>query len=333
MKIAFIEPHLAVCGGIRRIHYIANGLVDLGHEVIIFVPDWVFDTQQTGGWLPQNFKVLPERKIPEIKADIVIFNEETQYELAQKMDASCRIFYALHWSVLHKDYNILRNCYRGGFNIIANSNWTADCMYLETGIRPPIHLGGIDSNMFHPVEVKKEYDFLGYGSSREWKGRKIFEAICFSFLNENKKDGSPYVAKMFGDNSNIQQEKMAKEYSKARIFISTSWYEGWNWPALEAMSCGVPVVMSDDGGSGDYAYHGFNCLKFASRDVVGATVMVRKALENQEMMDTLSKNGIETAKKFNWKKSVEDFYNLLKIYYERSITRTGQAIAGSITKN
>jgi hypothetical protein len=39
MKISFIEPHLKVYGGIRRIIELANRLTKRGHDVTIFHSD------------------------------------------------------------------------------------------------------------------------------------------------------------------------------------------------------------------------------------------------------------------------------------------------------
>jgi glycosyltransferase involved in cell wall biosynthesis len=302
MNILFVEPHLAVCGGIRRIHEIANGLVALGHTVTISVPDWVYDTGQLGGWMPQSFGKIPERQAVKRSFDVVIFNEETQLALARKIPAVLRIYYALHWAVLHKDYNVLRAAYNGGFRIIANSQWTADAMFLETGARPPVHHGGIDHDMFRPVEVEKDVDILYYGASRTWKGSYIAEEVAKRLRLTSRK---------FGDNSGIPQQKMAEAYSRARVFISPSWYEGWNWPALEAMACGVPVILSDDGGSADYARDKANCLIFKNRSVVEASVLTQVVLKNKRMYDSLSKNGVATALTYNWPESIKEYESIL----------------------
>lgn len=39
MKISFIEPHLKIYGGIRRIIEFANRLAERGHDVTIFHSD------------------------------------------------------------------------------------------------------------------------------------------------------------------------------------------------------------------------------------------------------------------------------------------------------
>lgn len=309
MNIAFVEPHLAVCGGIRRIHEVANGLVRLGNNVDISIPDHVFDDEQVGGWMLKLFNVIPERDLLKNKYDIVIFNEETQYPIARSVNATKRIFYVLHWAVLHKDFNTLRSAYNGGFHLIANSNWTADCMYLETGSKPPVHFGGIDHEVFKENEnIEKEFDTGTYGASRFWKGAWIAEEVAAKLKLSLFK---------FGDSSGINQEKLGEAYSKCKVWISPSYYEGWNWCGLEAMACGVPLVISDDGGSEDYALDGVNCLRFPARRVDLAIKAVERILKDKRLKYDLINEGLRTAKEYNWERSAKNFENILKEIYGR----------------
>lgn len=332
MQIAFIEPHINVCGGIRRVIEFSNRLSDLGHAVTWFIPDWVYDSKQLGGWMPQKFNVYPlrytdmlrgsitdkEKKPP--RYDVVVFNEETQWQIARKFPADVRVYYALHWAVLHKDYNMLRNCYNGGFRIMANSTWTAESMLLETGSLPEVVYGGITEALFHPVSVPKQYDILAYGATRAWKGTDLVKAVFEKLVAQDK----DLTMMTFGDNSGIKQEDMADAYGVCRVYLSASWYEGWGWPALEAMACGTPVVMSDDGGCRDYAVNNENCLMFKPRDVEHAASLVRRVLEDPRLAQRLSHSGLETAKRFRWDPEVKKMEALFKKWlYERTTKRTG----------
>lgn len=310
MTIAFLEPHISVCGGIRRVIEISNRLFDRGHSVSWFIPDWVYDSGQLGGWMEQKFTVYPMSTIQKMhgpgKYDVVIFNEETQWSIARSFPAKARIYYALHWSVLHKDYNDIRNCYNGGFHIIANSNWTARAMLLETGAKPPVVNGAINPQVFHEVDGPKTTDILTYGASRLWKGKYIAEAV-FDTLKDKG-----VTMQILGDNSGIPQSEMAKAYGSARCYLSTSWYEGWNWPGLEAMACGTPLVISDDGGSRDYAVDEHNCLVYPARDIEAATKCVLRVLGDTKLQSKLRTNGLKTVKERNWDTEITKFEGLLK---------------------
>lgn len=308
MIIAFVEPHIAVCGGIRRVIEMSNRLFDRGHSVSWFIPDWVFDSGQLGGWMEQKFSVIPMRAIDQITGpyDVAIFNEETQWPIARRIPAKARVYYALHWAVLHKDYNDLRNCYNGGFHIVANSNWTADAMLLETGARPEVVNGAVNPQVFHKMNEAKTVDILTYGASRLWKGKAIAEGVFEKLKHED------ISMKIFGDNSGIPQEAMALEYASARLYLSTSWYEGWNWPGIEAMACGTPLVISDDGGSRDYAIDGYNCLVYPARNIERASQCVWEVLKSERLRTKLIANGLKTVEQFRWDKEMDRFEAILK---------------------
>lgn len=309
MTIAFIEPHLSPCGGIRRIIEISNRLVDRGHQVTVLLPDWVYKGRQFGGWLEQKFDIKPITYGYDcIPFDIVIFNEETQYMEAKRVRGKQRFYYALHWAVLHKDFNVLRECYNGGFRLIANSNWTADAMLLETGVRPPVVNGAVNTKLFHPpvAPVPQTCDILNYGATRAWKGKAIAIEIA--------KRLEPITIRFMGDDSGVPQNELHKVYASAGCYLSTSWYEGWNWTGIEAMACGTPLVISDDGGSRDYAIHEHNALVFPAYDIDAACDNVRRVLTDPDLRLKLVKNGLETVKRFRWDQEIAKFEAILEEY-------------------
>ena len=54
----------------------------------------------------------------------------------------------------------------------------------------------------------------------------------------------------------VKQEELPAYYSAADVFVLPSWYESFGLVALEAMSCGTPVVVSRVGGLKTFVEHG-----------------------------------------------------------------------------
>ena len=99
-------------------------------------------------------------------------------------------------------------------------------------------------------------------------------------------------------------------YSNAEWFVYTSQYEGFGLPPLEAMQCGCPVITSNNS---------------SLPEVVGdAGIMIDwdsdeqhiEAYEKYYFSDELKKNnskkGLERAKSFSWKKTVDEMIKIMK---------------------
>jgi len=94
--------------------------------------------------------------------------------------------------------------------------------------------------------------------------------------------------------------ELCKIYASADLFVSASWGEGLGYPPLEAMACGTPVVLTDSGGVRDYAEHEQNCLIVPPKDVPTMAAAIERVLGDEELARHLSKNGVQTAKRYDW---------------------------------
>ncbi len=109
----------------------------------------------------------------------------------------------------------------------------------------------------------------------------------------------------------VDDEDLASLYSGAQWFVYTSQYEGFGLPPLEAMSCGCPVITSNNS---------------SLPEVVGdAGIMIDwdndeqhvKAYEtyyfNKDKRDEYAKRGLERAKFFSWEKCGDSIYNKIML--------------------
>lgn len=98
-------------------------------------------------------------------------------------------------------------------------------------------------------------------------------------------------------------------YAKARLFVLPSLEEGFGLPALEAMACGTPVIVSDGGALPEVV--GDAALIFDKHDPVSLSAAIRSCLQNPDLSASLVARGFERIKKFSWQISAELIWNTL----------------------
>jgi len=98
-------------------------------------------------------------------------------------------------------------------------------------------------------------------------------------------------------------------YQGATLFVYPSFYEGFGLPPLEAMACGLPVIVSHTtslpevvGDAGVYV---------DPNDVEQISFSIDTVLSDSELRQTLIQRGLERAKLFSWEKAAKE---TLKLY-------------------
>lgn len=99
-------------------------------------------------------------------------------------------------------------------------------------------------------------------------------------------------------------------YNLAKIFAYPSFYEGFGFPPLEAMACGVPVVTSTASSIPEIV--GDAGILVDPYNPNSIALGLSSILENPELAQDLSLKGIEQAKKFSWKITAENYLKLFE---------------------
>lgn len=92
----------------------------------------------------------------------------------------------------------------------------------------------------------------------------------------------------------VPPEKMSEYYRKADIVIMPSYYEGFGIAAVEAMSWGVPVVVSDVGGLREIITDQVNGLLIPPNDTPALQEAILQLTDNTTLYDTVADNAIKT---------------------------------------
>lgn len=103
--------------------------------------------------------------------------------------------------------------------------------------------------------------------------------------------------------------EIAEAYNKCHIFVSTSWFEGFGLPPLEAMKCGCAVITSASKGVDEFAVDGENCLMFEPKNIEQLKDKLELLILDSKKREELQKGYTKLKKDF----SVEDMYKQLEL--------------------
>ena len=99
-------------------------------------------------------------------------------------------------------------------------------------------------------------------------------------------------------------------YKKAAAFVFPSEYEGFGIPALEAMACGCPVILSNTSSLPEIA--GDAALYFEPNDTTALSEAIIKILNDRNLKDALIKKGYQQVEKFSWDKMTDEYLETAK---------------------
>ncbi len=107
----------------------------------------------------------------------------------------------------------------------------------------------------------------------------------------------------------VQEEYLAGLYAGATLFILPSFDEGFGLPALEAMACGTPVIVSDGGALKEVV--GDAGLVFELANPHGLSNAIRTCLSDRNLLSRLGSQGLTRATLFSWQDTAEIVWNTL----------------------
>ena len=329
MQISFVEPHLEVYGGIRRVLEFSNRFVARGHAVTIYHP-----SGQKCTWMRSDAEVRPSSEFGKTEHEIVIFNDPPDYRRVHGSRARLKVFYVLdldkHEKLTRFDPRIwwprkgrilsLKRALQMPFVKVVNATWMQQWLHDNLGVNTRLQLGGVNRDVFHPVEAPRDpsvFSVLCSGDPRERKGTDtVMEATAR--VRERHRN----VVVQTYHRKGIPQSAMALCYSQADLFVDGQWYAGWNNPVIEAMACGVPVVCTEIGGVQDFAWHERTALLVPPRDPGRMAEAIARMIEAPVLRRRLAAAALEVAGRFDWEAATGQFLALLETELIRQ--RTGR---------
>ena len=112
----------------------------------------------------------------------------------------------------------------------------------------------------------------------------------------------------------VSDNKLAELYKNAAIFVLPSLYEGFGLPVLEAMSYGIPCVVSDNSSLSEIADDSALLVDAYNPNDIAEKINV--LLNDEKLRRDLSHRGVENAGKFSWIKAAEKTARVFENIYK-----------------
>lgn len=132
--------------------------------------------------------------------------------------------------------------------------------------------------------------YLVIAGSRGWLDREIFETYKSS---PNKK----YI--IFKDN--IPDKLRAGYYSSSSVFVYPSFFEGFGFPPLEAMACGIPVITSFNSSLPEVT--GGASITVDPSNIYDIATSISSILADEELKSQIINKGYKRIEGFSWEKT------------------------------
>jgi len=276
-----------------------------------------YDLIHSHGCFPLTFRIM--KKAIKLKKPILISAHQTHYDTVNGLVFSKQL------SQIFKIY--LMRYYKFGDILICPTEYSRRIVKNELRIDKPIKIisNGVNTQEFKhsikkrtqfrknyrlnnttvmcvgmPIERKGFYDFIEISKEMNeytflWVGERFFPLVqSNNIININNLIMPGYV------------KDITAAYSGGDIFCFPSYYEGEGIAILEAMRCGLPVIIRDLPTYEDRLFDGENCLKARNNKEFIEKIYYLK--NHPEESKRIAKNGLNTAKKLDIKETAKSIY-------------------------
>lgn len=108
----------------------------------------------------------------------------------------------------------------------------------------------------------------------------------------------------------VPREELPLWYNGAQAFVYPSLYEGFGLPPLEAMACGIPVIVSTAASLPEVV--GEAGLQVPPEDVQALTAALQRLLTDKDLKASLVERGLAQAQRFTWERMARETANLYR---------------------
>jgi len=208
---------------------------------------------------------------------------------------------------------------------------------------------GIDTNVFVPVDNKKDVDIAILGRIHPSKNHFLFLDVCRLIARERSLKAAIIGGYPWDDDysrevrqriSELQQNGIQIEVTgfvpnaevpswlnRTRILLVTSPSEGFGRMAAEALACQVPVVANSVGGLSEIVRHGSNGFLINSGTAEEFARMTLSLLEDDSLRNQMGSQGRQDVlENFSVDVMIQQYERLYRIICDKHLRTTGRFI-------
>lgn len=110
----------------------------------------------------------------------------------------------------------------------------------------------------------------------------------------------------------VPEAELPLFYNAADLFVTPSLLEGFGWPVLEAMACGIPVVCSNAGSLPEIV--GESALLFEPDDVDNLVANMMMVFGDSSLRNRMIEQGFDRSRFFDWKESIKKLISVYRLF-------------------
>ncbi len=224
---------------------------------------------------------------------------------------------------------ILKRIYHHAEKNVANSTGLSELFHRQF---PALHAevipNGVDVDFFTPMDRKERTERWIVTSARliPRKGIDLFMNACREIHNQ----GIPFHGHIIGDgpeqenlkamatqfdihmkvtfHGRMEREALARFLPQCDLFVLPSYAEGMSNAALEAMACGLPLILTDTGGSRELIESNGRIVPVGDSETL--TNAIADLLTHPELLRDMGRISRSRAGFFSWPAVARQYYDL-----------------------
>jgi glycosyltransferase involved in cell wall biosynthesis len=153
------------------------------------------------------------------------------------------------------------------------------------------------------LECYKEDVKLVLAGGKGW----LFED-AFGIVDDLNLDGHVHFV------GRVSSQELLHLYNAAELLAHPAFYEGFGLPPLEAMACGLPVIVSDVASLPEVV--GDAGLLVDPHEVDELTVAMWRVLNEQQLRTEMQEKGLRQADRFSWERAARETQAIYRLAYE-----------------